>query len=65
MLPEVQNDFIFAGIGEEIGLFGLSALLVIYLLIVERGLRAALASGTRSASCSPVAWPSPSRSRSS
>ncbi|MEU4677283.1 FtsW/RodA/SpoVE family cell cycle protein [Micromonospora sp. NPDC023737] len=43
LLPEVQNDFIFAGLGEEIGLFGLSALLVIYLLIVERGLRAALA----------------------
>ncbi|GAA2702380.1 FtsW/RodA/SpoVE family cell cycle protein [Micromonospora olivasterospora] len=42
-IPEVQNDFIFAGIGEEIGLFGLSALLVVYLLIVERGLRAALA----------------------
>ena len=42
-VPEVHNDFIFAGIGEEIGLFGLSALLVIYLLIVERGLRAALA----------------------
>ena len=39
----MQNDFIFAGIGEEIGLFGLSALLVVYLLIVERGLRAALA----------------------
>ncbi|NES15904.1 MULTISPECIES: FtsW/RodA/SpoVE family cell cycle protein [Micromonospora] len=43
LLPEVQTDFIFAGIGEEIGLFGLSALLVVYLLIVERGLRAALA----------------------
>ncbi|MEV4196835.1 FtsW/RodA/SpoVE family cell cycle protein [Micromonospora globbae] len=43
LLPEVRNDFIFAGIGEEIGLFGLSALLVVYLLIVERGLRAALA----------------------
>ncbi|MFF0719204.1 FtsW/RodA/SpoVE family cell cycle protein [Micromonospora sp. NPDC003816] len=43
LLPEVQNDFIFAGLGEEIGLFGLSALLVIYLLIVERGLRAAIA----------------------
>jgi cell division protein FtsW (lipid II flippase) len=42
-VPEVQNDFIFAGMGEEIGLFGLSALLVIYLLIVERGLRTALA----------------------
>ena len=43
LIPEVQNDFIFAGIGEEIGLFGLTALLVMYLLIVERGLRAGLA----------------------
>ncbi|MEU4420608.1 FtsW/RodA/SpoVE family cell cycle protein [Actinoplanes sp. NPDC024001] len=42
-VPEVRTDFIFAGLGEEIGLFGLSALLVLYLLIVERGLRAALA----------------------
>ncbi|WP_172898838.1 MULTISPECIES: FtsW/RodA/SpoVE family cell cycle protein [unclassified Actinoplanes] len=41
-IPEVRTDFIFAGLGEEIGLFGLSALLVAYLLIVERGLRAAL-----------------------
>lgn len=43
MVPAVHNDFIFAGIGEEIGLFGLSALLAVYLLIVERGLRAGLA----------------------
>jgi cell division protein FtsW (lipid II flippase) len=43
LVPEVTNDFIFAGMGEELGLFGLSALLVMYLLIVERGLRAALA----------------------
>jgi cell division protein FtsW (lipid II flippase) len=42
-VPEVRTDFIFAGLGEEIGLFGLSALLVMYLLIVQRGLRAALA----------------------
>lgn len=41
-VPEVHNDFIFAGMGEEIGLFGLSALLVVYLLVSERGLRAAL-----------------------
>jgi cell division protein FtsW (lipid II flippase) len=42
-IPEVRTDFIFAGLGEEIGLFGLSALLVVYLIIVERGLRAAIA----------------------
>ena len=42
-VPEVRTDFIFAGLGEEVGLFGLSALLVLYLLIVERGLHAALA----------------------
>src|SRR4029077_5551164 len=41
-VPEVRNDFIFAGMGEELGLFGLTALLVCYLLIVERGLRAAI-----------------------
>ncbi|GLY07277.1 MULTISPECIES: FtsW/RodA/SpoVE family cell cycle protein [Actinoplanes] len=41
-VPEVRNDFIFAGLGEEIGLFGLSALLVCYLLIVVRGMRAAI-----------------------
>ncbi len=43
LVPFVENDFIFAGMGEEIGLFGLTALLLLYLAIVERGLRAALA----------------------
>ncbi len=42
IVPEVHNDFIIAGFGEEIGLFGLTALLAIYLLIVERGIRAGL-----------------------
>ncbi|WP_442877514.1 FtsW/RodA/SpoVE family cell cycle protein [Dactylosporangium sp. AC04546] len=41
-VPEVRTDFIFSGMGEEIGLFGLTALLIVYLLIVERGLRAAI-----------------------
>lgn len=43
LVPEVRNDFIFAGMGEEIGLFGLTALLAVYLLVVERGFRAGLA----------------------
>jgi cell division protein FtsW (lipid II flippase) len=42
VVPEVHNDFVFSGIGEEIGLFGLGALLVAYLLVIQRGLRIAL-----------------------
>lgn len=42
-VPEVHNDFIFAGLGEEIGLFGLTALLLVLLLVVTRGIRAGLA----------------------
>jgi cell division protein FtsW (lipid II flippase) len=42
LVPLVESDFIVAGMGEEIGLFGLTALLVLYLLIVVRGLRAAI-----------------------
>jgi cell division protein FtsW (lipid II flippase) len=42
LLPEIQNDFVFAGLGEEIGLFGLTALLMAYLLFVQRGLRTAI-----------------------
>jgi rod shape determining protein RodA len=37
-LPERSTDFIFAVIGEELGLLGLIALLVAYLFIVGRGL---------------------------
>jgi cell division protein FtsW (lipid II flippase) len=42
-VPEVRNDFIFAGLGEEIGLFGLTALLVVLLLVVTRGIKSGLA----------------------
>jgi rod shape determining protein RodA len=37
-LPERATDFIFAVMGEEFGLFGLASLLVLYALIVLRGL---------------------------
>jgi cell division protein FtsW (lipid II flippase) len=41
--PLVQSDFIFTGLGEELGLTGLMALLLIFGLLAQRGLRAALA----------------------
>jgi cell division protein FtsW (lipid II flippase) len=40
--PLVQSDFIFTAFGEELGLVGVMALLLIFGLLVERGLRAAL-----------------------
>jgi cell division protein FtsW (lipid II flippase) len=41
-VPVAKSDFIAAAIGEELGLFGLVALIVIYLVLVERGLRTSL-----------------------
>ena len=42
LIPAVQNDFIFAGIAEELGLFGATAVLMSFLLIVGAGLRVAI-----------------------
>jgi cell division protein FtsW (lipid II flippase) len=41
--PLVQSDFIITAFGEELGLTGLMALLLIFGLLVQRGLRAAIA----------------------
>jgi cell division protein FtsW (lipid II flippase) len=40
--PLVQSDLVFTAFGEELGLAGLMAILLIYGLIVQRGLRAAM-----------------------
>ena len=40
-IPVIQSDFIFAAIGEEMGLLGALAVLACYLVIAERGLRIA------------------------
>lgn len=44
VIPESSTDFIFASIGEEIGLVGVTALLIAYLLMMGSGLRVAVRS---------------------
>jgi cell division protein FtsW (lipid II flippase) len=41
-VPVAKSDFIASAIGEELGLFGLVAVIVVYLILVERGLRTSL-----------------------
>jgi cell division protein FtsW len=41
-LPEAHTDFIFAMIGEELGLLGVAAVIALYGIIIWRGIRAAL-----------------------
>ena len=42
LIPIAKSDFITGALGEELGLFGLVAVILLYALIVERGLRTAL-----------------------
>jgi cell division protein FtsW (lipid II flippase) len=41
-IPAAESDFIFAAIGEELGLLGATAVLAAFLLLVGAGLRTAL-----------------------
>jgi cell division protein FtsW (lipid II flippase) len=42
LIPFASTDFIFAAIGEELGLLGTTAVLLLYLVLVGKGLRIAL-----------------------
>jgi cell division protein FtsW (lipid II flippase) len=42
LVPFAESDFMLSSLGEELGLVGLSAILVVYLVLITRGLRGAL-----------------------
>jgi cell division protein FtsW (lipid II flippase) len=43
LVPFAATDFILSSLGEELGLIGLAAILVVYLVLITRGLRSAVA----------------------
>jgi cell division protein FtsW (lipid II flippase) len=45
LIPFAATDFIFAAIGEELGLLGTTAVLLLYVTLVGKGLRIALETG--------------------
>ncbi|GAB3600789.1 hypothetical protein GCM10027586_03430 [Kineococcus gypseus] len=42
IVPYANSDFVYAAFGEELGLVGLFALLLLYVVLVERGMRTAI-----------------------
>jgi cell division protein FtsW (lipid II flippase) len=42
LVPYANSDFIIASLGEELGLTGMLALLLLYLTLAQRGMRAAI-----------------------
>jgi cell division protein FtsW (lipid II flippase) len=45
-IPDVETDFVFSAIGEELGLLGTMAVLLLFVVLVGRGYRAAIQRGT-------------------
>ena len=43
-IPDAHTDFVFSALGEELGLLGVTALLLLFILLIFRGFRAAIRS---------------------
>ena len=42
LIPDLKSDFIYSALAQELGLIGISALLLVYMLFVSRGFRISL-----------------------
>ena len=42
MIPYVSSDFIYSALAQELGLIGAAALLLVFMLVVARGMKIAL-----------------------
>jgi len=42
LIPDVKTDFIFSALAQELGLIGISAILLVFMVFVARGMRIAL-----------------------
>jgi cell division protein FtsW (lipid II flippase) len=42
LIPDVKTDFIYSALAQELGLVGVSALLLVFMVFVSRGMKAAL-----------------------
>jgi cell division protein FtsW (lipid II flippase) len=42
LIPDVKTDFIYSALGQELGLVGVSAVLLVYMVFVARGMKVAL-----------------------
>ena len=42
LIPELKTDFIYSALAQELGLVGVSAILLVYMLFIVRGMRVAL-----------------------
>ncbi len=43
LVPYAKSDFIFAAFGEELGLIGVAAMLVVFAIVIQRGMRTSIA----------------------
>ncbi len=63
LIPYVNTDFIYSALAQELGLVGVSALVLVFMLFVARGMKIAPRPRTASRSCSPPGSPSALRCR--